>query len=67
MGKSKPRFLLFASQDDIALNFSKTIGGGVARIGAIDPAQEPYKSEVGARKRSFDLTIGDRGRGKKSS
>jgi esterase/lipase superfamily enzyme len=41
MGTPRPRF--FASQDDSALNFSKTIGGGVDRIGAINPAQEPYK------------------------
>ena len=57
MGKSRPRFLLFASQDDSALNFSKTIGGGVDRIGAIDPAQEPYKSELAQENvEAFDLT-----------
>ena len=57
MGKSRPRFLLFASQDDGALNFSKTIGGGVQRIGAIDPAQEPYKSELAQENvEAFDLT-----------
>ena len=57
MGKSRPRFLLFASQDDAALNFSKTIGGGVDRIGAIDPAQEPYKSELAQENvEAFDLT-----------
>jgi esterase/lipase superfamily enzyme len=57
MGKSRPRFLLFASQDDSALNFSRTIGGGVERIGAIDPAQEPYKSELAQENvEAFDLT-----------
>ncbi len=57
MGKSRPRFLLFASQDDSALNFSKTIGGGVDRIGAIDPSQEPYKSELARENvEAFDLT-----------
>jgi esterase/lipase superfamily enzyme len=57
MGKSRPRFLLFASPDDSALNFSKTIGGGVERIGAIDPAQEPYKSELAQENvEAFDLT-----------
>ena len=57
MGKSRPRFLLFASQDDSALNFSKTVGGGVDRIGAIDPAQEPYKSELAQENvEAFDLT-----------
>ena len=57
MGKSRPRFLLFASQDDGALSFSKTVWGGVQRIGAIDPDQEPYKSELAqANVEAFDLT-----------
>jgi esterase/lipase superfamily enzyme len=57
MGKFRPRFLQFASQDDGALNLSKTIGGGVQRIGAINPAQEPYKSELAQENvDSFDLT-----------
>lgn len=57
MGNSRPRFLLFASRDDNVLNFSKTIGGGVERIGAIDPAQEPYKSELAQENvEAFDLT-----------
>ncbi len=57
MGAPKPRFSLFVSQDDKALELSKTIWGGVSRIGDIDPAQEPYRSEL---KREgvevFDLT-----------
>ena len=57
MGKSRPRFFLFASQDDGALGFSKTVWGGVPRIGAIDPAQEPYKSELAQENvEAFDLT-----------
>jgi len=57
MGKTRPRFFLFASQDDGALNFSKSIWGGVQRIGAIDPAQEPYKSELARENiEAFDLT-----------
>lgn len=57
MGRSRPRFLLFASQDDAALNFSKTIGGGIERIGAIDPTKEPYKSELAQENvEAFDLT-----------
>ena len=58
MQKSPDRaFFLFASQDDSAINFSKTIGGGVDRIGAIDPAQEPYKSELAQENvEAFDLT-----------
>jgi esterase/lipase superfamily enzyme len=57
VGKSRPRFLLFASQDDSALTFSKSIWGGVERIGAIDPAQEPYQSELAHEHvEVFDLT-----------
>ena len=57
MGKSRPRFLLFVSQDDSALNFSKKIWGGVERIGAIDPTQEPYQSELAQDHiEAFDLT-----------
>jgi len=57
MGQSRPRFALFASQDDSALNFSKTIGGGIERIGAVDPAQEPYKSDLSQENvEAFDLT-----------
>jgi esterase/lipase superfamily enzyme len=57
MGKSRPRFFLFTSQDDGALAFSKTVWGGVQRIGAIDPAQEPYKSELAQENvQAFDLT-----------
>ena len=57
MGKSRPRFFLFASQDDSALSFSKSVWGGVQRIGAIDPAQEPYKSELAQENiEAFDLT-----------
>ena len=57
MGKSRPRFFLFASQDDGALEFSQTVWGGVQRIGAIDPAQEPYKSELAQENvEAFDLT-----------
>ena len=57
MGKSRPRFLLFASQDDRALNFSTAMWGGNVRIGAIDPAQEPYNSELAQLNvEAFDLT-----------
>ena len=46
MGTSRPRFALFVSQDDKALKFSETIWGGVQRLGQVDPAQEPYVSEL---------------------
>jgi esterase/lipase superfamily enzyme len=46
IGTSRPRFLLFASQDDKALSLSKTIWGGVPRLGEINPDTEPYRSEL---------------------
>jgi len=45
MGNARPRFALFMSQDDHALKLSKSIWGGVTRLGDIDPDQEPYKTE----------------------
>jgi esterase/lipase superfamily enzyme len=48
---------LFVSQDDDALSLSKTIWGDVPRLGDIDPAQEPYRTELGRDKiLVFDLT-----------
>ena len=41
-----PPFTLFVSQDDGALAVSNRIWGGTARLGAIDPDKEPYKSEL---------------------
>jgi esterase/lipase superfamily enzyme len=57
MGQNRPRFALFVSQDDHALKLSKIIGGGITRLGDIDPDQEPYKSDL--RKQHilvFDVT-----------
>jgi esterase/lipase superfamily enzyme len=45
MGSGRPRFSLFLSQDDGALKLSKSISGGVTRLGDVDPDQEPYKSD----------------------
>jgi esterase/lipase superfamily enzyme len=45
MGSARPRFALFMSQDDHALKLSKSIWGGVTRLGDVDPDQEPYKSD----------------------
>jgi esterase/lipase superfamily enzyme len=36
---------LFISQDDGALKLSRTIAGGIQRLGDINPQQEPYKTE----------------------
>ena len=46
MGTPRPRFALFASQDDQALKLSKTIWGGVARVGDATPDVEAYRSEL---------------------
>jgi esterase/lipase superfamily enzyme len=45
MGQSRPSFTLFVSQDDRALAISRRIWGDATRLGAIDPDQEPYRSE----------------------
>jgi len=45
MGNPRPRFALFMSRDDGALKLSKSIAGGVTRLGDVDPDQEPYKSD----------------------
>ena len=44
--KWRPSFTLFVSQDDDALAVSNRIAGGTARLGAIDPDEEPYKTEL---------------------
>jgi esterase/lipase superfamily enzyme len=57
MGRQRPRFTLFVSRDDRALAFSRRIWGNVARLGSIDPEQEPYKTELAANNISvIDLT-----------
>jgi esterase/lipase superfamily enzyme len=45
MGAARPRIALFVSQDDQALSLSRTIWGGIPRLGDIDPSQEPYRTE----------------------
>ena len=57
MGTARPRFALFVSQDDKALGLSQEIWGGVPRLGEINPAQEPYQSELKKENiEVFDLT-----------
>jgi esterase/lipase superfamily enzyme len=57
MGSKRPRFALFVSQDDRALALSKTIWGGVPRLGEVDPEQDPYRSELAQDQiEVFDLT-----------
>jgi esterase/lipase superfamily enzyme len=57
MGSARPRFALFVSQDDRALKLSGSIGGGVTRLGQVDPNQEPYKTDFRREGiMAFDLT-----------
>ncbi|MDE1994153.1 MAG: alpha/beta hydrolase, partial [Rhizobiaceae bacterium] len=46
MGDPKPKFTIFVSQDDRALAASSFITGRVARLGGINPAEEPYRSKL---------------------
>jgi esterase/lipase superfamily enzyme len=57
MGSSRPRFALFMSQDDRALKLSKSIWGGITRLGDVDPGQEPYRTDFQREHIAvFDLT-----------
>lgn len=56
-GPRRPRIGLFLSQDDVALKVSKSISGGVTRLGDINPQDEPYRSALAQQKiLVFDLT-----------
>lgn len=47
MGPNRPHLSLFVSQDDKALAASRLVwGNSTARLGAIDPEAEPYRSEL---------------------
>ena len=46
MGRPRPKFTIFVSQDDRALAASSLITGRVQRLGAINPAEEPYRSRL---------------------
>jgi esterase/lipase superfamily enzyme len=57
LGEPRPKFTLFVSQDDRALAISRRIYGGIPRLGAINPDEEPYRSELEANKITvLDLT-----------
>jgi esterase/lipase superfamily enzyme len=45
MGEKRPHITLFVSQDDRALALSRKVWGS-ARLGSIDPDQEPFKSAL---------------------
>ena len=48
LGQPRPNFTVLISQDDHALAVSRHIWGSVARLGAINPETEPYKSQLAA-------------------
>jgi esterase/lipase superfamily enzyme len=57
MGKARPRFALFLSQDDRALRLSRSLWGGGTRLGDVNPEDEPYRSDLEREKIVvFDLT-----------
>ena len=57
MSEPRPNFTLLISQDDHALAVSRHVWGSVARLGAIDPQAEPYKSQLSAERITVvDLT-----------
>ena len=45
IGPKRPPFVIFTSQDDEALAFSRRVWGRT-RLGAINPQAEPYRSEL---------------------
>ena len=62
MGNPRPKFTLFVSRDDRALAMSRRVWGNVARLGAIDPDQEPYKSELETNNITVDRSHPDQDR-----
>jgi esterase/lipase superfamily enzyme len=57
IGDKRPPFYLFVSQDDKALALSSRVWGGNARVGAVNPEQEPYRSLFAKERiKVFDLT-----------
>ena len=43
---ASPHMTIFVSRDDRALDLSRRLAGGVDRLGAIDPSQEPHRSRL---------------------
>jgi esterase/lipase superfamily enzyme len=46
IGSPRPRTTILVSQDDRALAFSKSIGGNVERVGALNPDLPQYRSKL---------------------
>ena len=53
MGPNRPNVTLLVSQDDRALAISSRVWGGSVRLGAIDPDQEPYRTDL----RQSNITV----------
>jgi esterase/lipase superfamily enzyme len=57
LGPLRPQFTLMVSDDDQALAVSRLVWGNSVRLGAIDPAAEPYRSQLdAAHVKVVDLT-----------
>ncbi len=57
LGDKRPAMTLFVSQEDRALQFSSRIWGNVARLGSINPEEQPYKDDIAkSRIKVVDLT-----------
>ena len=57
IGDKRPPFVLFTSQNDKALVFSKRVWGSTERLGSVNPQQEPYQSMLKRDKiTAIDLT-----------
>ncbi|MEW6124480.1 MAG: alpha/beta hydrolase [Pseudomonadota bacterium] len=57
IGPNRPDFTVFVSQDDKALQVSQKVWGSRARLGQVDPAVEPYRTQFEAENISvIDLT-----------
>lgn len=57
IGKPRPEFIVFVSQDDKALAISSVLGGSISRLGAINPETDPYRKMLEAENINvIDLT-----------
>jgi esterase/lipase superfamily enzyme len=50
LGDKRPAMTLFVSQDDKALQISRRLWGDLARLGSINPEEQPYKDAIARAK-----------------